>query len=66
MSSHSFEDEKYYIKNDKANELIKSLLERQALTEERLLNRGSNTVIEEKVKQLGNILEENSFKNSQC
>lgn len=61
-----FVDEKYYIKNDKANELIKSLLERQALTEERLLNRGSNTVIEEKVKQLGNILEENSFKNSQC
>lgn len=89
-------DEKYYINNDKADELIKSLIDRGELSDNNvracadgsinspkikeisncittrqdrgISNRASegNIIVEKKVNQLGNIMDDNNFKNPQC
>lgn len=66
-------DEKYYINNEKADNLIKSLIDRGELSNKNIscfdgnINAPKgNDIVEKKPIQLGNIMEENSFKNSQC
>lgn len=66
-------DEKYYINNEKADNLIKSLIDRGELSNKNIFcfdgninaSKG-NDIVEKKPIQLGNIMEENSFKNPQC
>lgn len=67
-------DEKYYINNEKADNLIKSLIDRGELSNENIfcLDENSNyasegnVIVEKKPIQLGNIMKENGFKNPQC
>lgn len=67
-------DEKYYINNEKADNLIKSLIDRGELSNENIfcLDENSNyasegnVIVEKKPIQLRNIMEENGFKNPQC
>lgn len=66
-------DEKYYINNEKADNLIKSLIDRGELSNKNIFcfdgninTPKGNDIVEKKPIQLGNIMEENSFKNPQC
>ena len=64
-------DEKYYINTPKAKELIQSLIDRGELSDRNVFcaDGGINNPkikIEKKPNQLGNIMEENGFKNPQC
>lgn len=66
-------DEKYYINNEKADNLIKSLIDRGELSNKNIscfdgnINAPKgNDIVEKKPIQLGNLMEENSFKNPQC